>query len=52
MTKPEAYNVYPSPGPKQIPLQELEATNQPQPLSGSKTVKNHNHSRNRHGEGK
>nr|WP_085521657.1 small acid-soluble spore protein P [Tuberibacillus sp. Marseille-P3662] len=24
---------------------------QPEPLSGSKKVKNHNHSRNNHGEG-
>lgn len=49
MTKPEAYLVDPPVGRK---AQKQDDSNMPEPLSGSKEVKNRNHTGQRHGEGK
>ncbi len=46
MAKPDTYPVK-SPGPGK----QEEDRRQPEPLSGSKEVKNRNHSRQNHGEG-
>jgi len=48
MTKPEAYLVDPPDAPKRT---KNDDTNIPEPLSGSKKVKNQNHTGQRHGEG-
>ncbi|MDF2499782.1 MAG: small acid-soluble spore family protein [Anaerosporomusa subterranea] len=49
MTKPEAYPVDQSPGPTR---EKNDDKNMPEPLSGSKEVKNRNHKGQRHGEGR
>lgn len=49
MAKPEAYLVDPPTGQKQ---KKSDDRNMPEPLSGSKEVKKHNHTGQRHGEGK
>jgi small acid-soluble spore protein P (minor) len=46
MAKPEAYIVDPSPEPRR---EKNDANNMPEPLSGSKEVKNRNHKGQRHG---
>jgi small acid-soluble spore protein P (minor) len=46
MTKPEAYQVVPPPKRAQNIDNDM-----PEPLSGSKKVKNQNHTGQRHGEG-
>jgi small acid-soluble spore protein P (minor) len=48
MTKNKTQPVNP---PSGIQNQTEHADGQPEPLSGSKKVKNQNHSRNNHGEG-
>ncbi|AJQ29413.1 small acid-soluble spore protein P [Pelosinus fermentans] len=48
MTKPEAYPVDPPDAPKRT---KNDDNNIPEPLSGSKKVKNQNHTGQRHGEG-
>lgn len=48
MTKPETYPVDLPNQPKQTKNHENHL---PEPLSGSKKVKNHNHTGERHGEG-
>ena len=48
MTKPETYPVNPPHAPRHIPNDD---SNMSEPLSGSKKVKNHNHTGQRHGEG-
>lgn len=48
MTKPEAYPVDQPHPPKRSKNQDSDM---PEPLSGSKKVKNHNHTGQRHGEG-
>lgn len=48
MTKPEAYPVDPPDGPNRV---KNDDSNLPEPLSGSKKVKNQNHTGQRHGEG-
>lgn len=48
MTKPEAYSVEQPPAARQA---KNDDSTMPEPLSGSKKVKNHNHTGQRHGEG-
>lgn len=48
MTKPETYPVNP---PNEPRYTKNDDTNMPEPLSGSKKVKKHNHTGQRHGEG-
>lgn len=48
MPKPDGYLTDPSPEPKR--QKSIDKT-MPEPLSGSKEVKNHNHKRQKHGEG-
>ncbi len=48
MTKPEAYPVEPPNAPRHIKKYDNDM---PEPLSGSKKVKNHSHTGQRHGEG-
>jgi small acid-soluble spore protein P (minor) len=48
MTKPETYPVEVPDAPIRI---KNDDSNLPEPLSGSKKVKNHNHTGERHGEG-
>lgn len=48
MSKPEAYPVEPPNAPRHAKDTDK---NMPEPLSGSKTVKNQNHTGQRHGEG-
>ena len=49
MTKPEAYAVSPPTGPQR---EKQDNQTMPEPLSGSKTVKNQQHKGQRHGEGR
>lgn len=48
MSKPETYPVNPPNAPR---YRKNDDANMPEPLSGSKKVKNHNHTGERHGEG-
>ena len=48
MTKPEAYPVEPSNAPRRTKNNDNDI---PEPLSGSKKVKNQSHTGQRHGEG-
>ncbi len=48
MSKPETYPVDMPDAPKRT---KNDDNNMPEPLSGSKKVKNHNHTGERHGEG-
>ncbi len=48
MTKPEAYPVDPLNAPRRTKNDDINIT---EPLSGSKKVKNQNHTGQRHGEG-
>jgi small acid-soluble spore protein P (minor) len=48
MTKPEAYPVDPPNAPRRT---KNDDNNVPEPLSGSKKVKNQNHTSQRRGEG-
>ena len=49
MPKPEAYIIDPPNSPQR---ENNDDSNMPEPLSGSKTVKNRSHTGQRHGEGK
>lgn len=49
MTKPEAYVVD---QPDSLRREKNDTRNMPEPLSGSKEVKNNHHKGQRHGEGK
>lgn len=49
MTKPEAYAVDPPTGSNR---EKHDSRAMPEPLSGSKTVKNQHHKGQRHGEGR
>lgn len=49
MTKPETYSVNPSNAPRSTKSNDNNSMSEP--LSGSKKVKNENHTGQRHGEG-